>query len=128
MLAFNLGVFFRNLRGEEVTFFAKAAHCEVCFTGGVESLQERTNLTRHLAVTLKKGDLHLHAIFEEDEEEETEPEDSLVRVRMYHLPTRKGEEETVLLRTEFRFGDISLKPADDGGENGENGDPEPQPA
>ena len=38
MLAFNLSVFFRNLRGEEVTLFATNESCTVRFTGGVEEL------------------------------------------------------------------------------------------
>ena len=67
MLAFNLGVFFRNLKGEEVTFSAKNDLCEVRFTGGVVSLHEHTDLTRHLSVTLGKGDLSFRIAFDENE-------------------------------------------------------------
>lgn len=112
MLAFNLGIFFRNLHGEDVLFSAQGAHAELHFAGGVMGLQEHTDLTRHLAVTLTSGDLTLHLAFEEpeDEEEETDPELALVRV---HLMRDEGGEERTLLRTSFQFGEISLKPANE---------------
>ena len=107
MLAFNLGVFFRNLKGEEVVFSANTPQCEVNFTGGVTDLREETDLTRHLSVTLSKNDLSLTISFEESEEEEEEPEDTEVEVVMLQA----GDEGDIqLLRTTFRFGNISLKP------------------
>lgn len=114
MLAFNLGVFFRNLKGEEVVFSVKTPQCEVNFTGGVADLHEETDLTRHLSVTLAKNDLSLSISFEESEEEE--PEDTEVEVVML----RVGEESDFqLLRTTFRFGDISLKPVSELGDGEE---------
>lgn len=106
MLAFNLGVFFRNLKGEEVVFSANTPQCEVNFTGGVADLHEETKLTRHLSVTLAKNDLSLTISFEESEEEE-DPEDTEVEVVMLQTV---DERDMQLLRTTFRFGDISLKP------------------
>ena len=106
MLAFNLGVFFRNLKGEEVVFSANTPQCEVNFTGGVADLHEETKLTRHLSVTLAKNDLSLTISFEENEEEEN-PEDTEVEVVMLQTV---DERDMQLLRTTFRFGDISLKP------------------
>lgn len=105
MLAFNLGVFFRNLKGEEVVFSAETPQCQVNFTGGVADLHEETTLTRRLSVTLAKANLSLSISFEENEE--VEPEDTEVEVVM--LQTGK-EGDLQLLRTTFRFGDISLKP------------------
>lgn len=105
MLAFNLGVFFRNLKGEEVVFSAETPQCQVNFTGGVADLHEETTLTRRLSVTLAKANLSLSISFEENEE--VEPEDTEVEVVMLQT----GEEgDLQLLRTTFRFGDISLKP------------------
>lgn len=105
MLAFNLGVFFRNLKGEEVVFSAETPQAEVRFTGGVADLREETGLTRRLSVTLAKNDISLTISFEDSEEEE--PEDTEVEVVMLQT----GEEgDFQLLRTTFRFGDISLKP------------------
>ena len=105
MLAFNLGVFFRNLKGEEVVFSVNTPPCKVNFTGGVADLHEDTDLTRHLSVTLAKNDLSLTISFEESEEEE--PEDTEVEVVMLQAGV---EGDVPLLRTTFRFGDISLKP------------------
>jgi hypothetical protein len=124
MLAFNLGVFFRNLHGEEVTFTAKSPQCEVNFTGGVVKLQERTDLTPELSVTLNKGNLYFQATFEENEEEEERPEDAVVQVILkLELPEEK--EEVLLLETQFRFGEISLKPAGEGEEEKELGPSDP---
>ena len=106
MLAFNLGVFFRNLQGEDVTFSARNDHCEVHFVGGVEALHEQTDLTRHLSVTLSKGDLSCRMAFEEDEEPET-PESADVEVRLVQVI---AEREVLLLQTRFRFEEIQLKP------------------
>ena len=105
MLAFNLGVFFRNLKGEEVVFSAISPQCQIHFTGGVTELEEKSGLTRQLSVTLSKGGLSLLMEFEESVDDE--PEDTEVSVEM----SLDGEEdETALLHTTFRFGDISLKP------------------
>lgn len=128
MLAFNLGVFFRNLKGEEVAFSAQAPDCELRFTGGVADLHEETDLTRHLSVTLSKNELSLTISFEENEEEE--PEDTEVTVEMFR---QEGEDEQILLRATFLFGDISLKPASETGENEgftlrQPADDEPEPA
>ncbi|MCH7477726.1 MAG: hypothetical protein IIA14_06460, partial [SAR324 cluster bacterium] len=49
MLAFNLGVFFRNLQGADVTFAAQSEKCQFNFSGGVEKLQEQKDLTHHLS-------------------------------------------------------------------------------
>jgi hypothetical protein len=128
MLAFNLGVFFRNLRGEEVTFAARTSECEVRFTGGVVTLQEQTDLTRHLSVTLGKGDLLLRIAFEETEEEG--PEEADVAVRL--LREEEGGKEALLFRTSFRFADVSLKPVSEGEDDQGDAPPEepepPQPA
>ncbi|MCH8884277.1 MAG: hypothetical protein IIA41_12375 [SAR324 cluster bacterium] len=125
MLAFNLGVFFRNLKGEEVTFSAKNDLCEVRFTGGVVSLHEHTDLTRHLSVTLGKGDLSFRIAFDENEEQEEEPDDTAVEVR---LVQEGGERETLLLQSSFRFSEISLKPVSDGEEpEGDGAAPEDEP-
>ncbi len=117
MLAFNLGVFFKNLKGEEVMFSARTNQCEVNFTGGVADLHEETDLTRHLSVvTLRKNDLSLRIYFEENEEEE--PEDTEVDVEMV-LAGGEDEVDIQLLHTSFRFGSISLKPVSELEEGGE---------
>ncbi|HKI97370.1 MAG TPA: hypothetical protein VKB51_02735 [bacterium] len=110
MLAFNLSVFFRNLRGEEVAFSARTGQTELHFVGGVVALQEHTDLTQHLAVTLGSGDLLLRIAFEEPEDEEDDPEGANVVVRLLR---ESGERELLLVQTTFRFGDVSLKPASD---------------
>ena len=109
MLAFNLTVFFRNLRGEDVVFAARSAQTELHFVGGVVALQEHTDLTRHLSVTLGSGDLLLRIAFEEAEEDE-DPESANVEVRLLR---ESGDREVLLAQTSFRFGDVSLKPAAD---------------
>ena len=118
MLAFNLSVFFRNLRGEEVAFSARSAQTELHFIGGVVALQEHTDLTRHLAVTLGSGDLLLRIAFEEAEDDDQESANVEVR-----LLRESGEREILLLQTSFRFGDVSLKPASDV----KDGPPKPPP-
>ncbi len=105
MLAFNLGVFFRNLRGEDVAFSARNEQCEMLFSGGVIDLSEQTDLSRHLSVTLGDGNLSLRIEFEENEEESAE--DMEVEVS---LVQQSEESEIVLVRTTFLFGEISLKP------------------
>lgn len=107
MLAFNLGVFFRNLKGEEVYLAARNENCELRFSGGVETLEERTDLSHHLTVTLASNDLACRIAFEEAEEEET-PEHTEVEVE---LMRRAEGRESLLFRTTFRFEEITLKPA-----------------
>ena len=70
-------------------------------------MDEQTDLTRHLSVTLEQGNLLFSLAFDEDEEDE-EPEDARVDVRLVQMTE---EQEILLLETSFRFGDISLKPA-----------------
>lgn len=105
-LAFNLGMFFRNLQGEEVAFAARSGHCEMAFVGGVEALQEQTDLTRHLSVSLRQGDLLLRIAFEETEDEE--PDQAEVDVRLVQLVDGA---EHLLAQSAFRFREVSLKPA-----------------
>jgi hypothetical protein len=110
MLAFNLGIFFRNLKDAEVDFSAKNAVCQVAFSGQVQALSDQVDLTRHLAVTLRRGDLVCFISFDEQEDEDTEQkkeEEALVQVRI--AEERDGTEQ-VLVETQFRFEDISLKP------------------
>ena len=115
MLAFNLGVFFRNLQGEEVSLAAKNAHCEFYFAGGVADLVEHTDLSHHLAVTLASGGLTCRIVFEEAEEEE-QVENAEVEIQLM----KNGEEgETLLLQTKFRFEEVTLKPA--GGDEPDSG-------
>jgi hypothetical protein len=121
MLAFNLSVFFRNLRGEEVAFSARTAQTELHFVGGVVALQEHTDLTRHLSVTLGSGDLLLRIAFEEGEEDE-DPEAASVQVRLLR---ESGNREVLLVQTTFRFGDVSLKPAADAAETPPEAEPPP---
>ena len=107
MLAFNLSVFFRNLRGEDITLFARNESCTVRFSGGVEELVEHTDLSHHLSVTLTNGNLACRIAFEEVEEEEI-PENTEVDVEL----VQSGEDqEIILLQTTFRFEQITLKPA-----------------
>ena len=107
MLAFNLGVFFRNLRGEEISLTARNDQCVVRFSGGVEELVEHTDLSHHLSVTLTNGDLSCRISFEEVEEEEI-PENTEVDVE---LVQSRDDGEIILLQTTFRFEQITLKPA-----------------
>ena len=108
MLAFNLGIFFRNLKGTEVVFSARSEQCEVSFTGGVQQLQEHTDLTHHLIVTLAKGEVACEIAFDDDQEpDEDEPEEAPVRVHMFQVVDGEVFE---LLRSEFRFEDMTLKP------------------
>lgn len=110
MLAFNLSVFFRNLRGEPVAFSARTAQMEMHFVGGVVAMQEHTDLTRHLSVILGSGDLRLRIAFEEGEDEDDDPDQANVEVRL--LREADGRED-LLAQTTFRFGDVSLKPVGD---------------
>ena len=110
MLAFNLGVFFRNMAGEDVIFSARNPICSVRFIGGVTHLSDQTALSHHLAVSLTKGNLSCQISFEESEEEEN-VENTEVDVVLVMAPENEGGEETVLLETSFRFEEITLKPA-----------------
>ena len=106
MLAFNLGVFFRNLQGAEVTFAAQNEQCQVNFRGGVEKLLEQKDLTHHLSVTLTSGDLSCRIVFE-DEPEGEGPEKAEVEVKLFHA---REEGEVLLLQTTFRFEEVTIKP------------------
>ncbi len=108
MLAFNLGVFFRNLHGQEVDFSAQSGHDEVHYIGSVRQLEERTELTRHLSVVLGHDRLTLTIEFEEgDDPEDEEADNPEVEVRL--MEDRDGEER-LLLRTTFAFDKIRLQP------------------
>ena len=109
MLAFNLGIFFRNLKDAAVDFTASDGSCQVEFTGQVQALSDQLDLTRHLAVTLRRGDLLCHIAFDEGEDEEGEEkqDEATVEVR---LVLRAEEGEQVLVQSQFRFDQISLKP------------------
>ena len=113
MLAFNLGVFFKNLQGEEVSLAAKNEHCELYFAGGVEDLVEHTDLSHHLAVTLTSGALTCRIAFEEAEEE-VEVENAEVEIQ---LVQKEEGREKLLLQTAFRFEEVTLKPV--GGDDDE---------
>jgi len=107
MLAFNLGVFFRNLQGEEVIFSARNDLCEVNFRGGVSNLYEHTDLTHHLSVTLNRQNLYCRIAFDEAEEEEA-LEETEVEVRVVQI---EDDQEILLFQTAFQFEEIVLKPA-----------------
>lgn len=125
MLAFNLGIFFSNLRGADVTFAASNGQCSVQFTGGVTALEETNDLSRHLSVTLGKGELTCHIDFDENEEPEEEgAEEEIVDVRMVHTV---DDREVELLVTQFKFDEITLKPHVEGEEDAEE-EPEPPKA
>jgi hypothetical protein len=106
VLAFNLGVFFRNLSGAEVDFSAKSAQCEFQFVGSVQEFRQEQDTASHLSVALRGGDLVCHISIEEEEAVEA-PEEAKVDVR---LAQRVGEAEREVLHATFRFEDISLKP------------------
>lgn len=108
MLAFNLAVFFRNLKGEEVFFTAYNQNCQMTFLGGVSELHEETGLSHHLTVKLNKDHLSCIISFDEEEEEE-KPEHIEVDVKLIqHNPQT---EEITLVETKFLFEEIALKPA-----------------
>ena len=123
MLAFNLGVFFRNLKGEDISLFARNEHCEVRFSGGVKTLEEHTDLSHHLAVSLSSGDLICRIAFEEAEEEEI-PENTEVEIV---LAQQQEDRELQLLKTTFHFEEITLKPATGQDEEEEEEDPDNGP-
>jgi hypothetical protein len=109
MLAFNLGIFFRNLKGTEVDFAARSTTCTIHFTGQVQALADQMDLTRRLTVTLRSNDLVCLISFDEGEGDESEEpqEEGLVEVR---LVDRLPGGERLLVESTFRFEDISLKP------------------
>jgi hypothetical protein len=109
MLAFNLGVFFRNLAGADVEFTARNAAGEVHFVGNVQDLREETDIRRRLQVTLRRDALRCEIQIEESEDEahagpDGEPE---VEVR---LEQESGAQTVPLFHGRFRFEDISLNP------------------
>jgi hypothetical protein len=75
----------------------------------VRALSEQVDLTRHLAVSLQHGDLSCRIAFDEgeDEEGEAKQEEATVEVRLIQ---RAEGGEHVLVSTQFRFDEISLKP------------------
>lgn len=108
-IAFNLGIFFRNLHGQEVSFSGVNEYCTLDFTGGVESLVEQTNLTKQLEVILSNLPLFLHFTFEEPQDDE-DVKGNEVRIR---LVRRETDEDVTLLETRFLFSEVSLKPTSD---------------
>ena len=106
MLAFNLGVFFRNLSGAEVDFAAKNPRCALQFVGSVQDLRQERDTATRLYVALRGGGLICRIAIEEDEAVEA-PEEAKVEVRLAQQAPG-GERE--VLRATFRFEDISLKP------------------
>ena len=113
MLAFNLGIFFRNMKDADVDFVASNSLCKVEFTGQVQALSDQVDLTRHLSVALRQGDLVCRIAFDEGEDEEGEEkkEEAAVDVR---LILKNGSTEQLLVESRFRFDEISLKPHADG--------------
>jgi len=107
-LAFNLGIFFRNLEGEPVRLSAKNDHCELQFLGSVSSLSEQVDLTRELNVSLQAPPLRLDMVFEEPEDENARDDDLRVSTTL-HRENEAGD-TGLILETEFRFGEISLAP------------------
>lgn len=106
MLAFNLGVFFRNLAGAEVEFTAKNPQCDLRFIGTVRDFRREQDVGTRLSVALNSGALTCAIGIEEDEALDT-PEAAKVDVTLLQQ-TDGGERE--LLRATFRFEHITLKP------------------
>jgi hypothetical protein len=113
MLAFNLGLFFRNLRGQPVRFSARDGDTEVQFVGGVRELLERTELDTQLTVVLTHRDLALRLVFDEGDEGE-QSEEPRVRIR---LTRESNGEEAALLETSFAFVQVRLQPAEEQSES-----------
>lgn len=107
MLAFNLAVFFRNLHGEPVRLVARGERAGLRFVGSVEGLEETTDLTRRLTVTLGRAELLCRL----ELEEELEPDEDAPPTVHIRLSSRNGAEPTVLAEAAFRFEDIQLQPA-----------------
>jgi hypothetical protein len=104
MLAFNLGVFFRNLRGQPVVFSARRGGMELCFVGGVRGLHERTDLSSCLSVELGQDDLAIQVSFEEGEEAEGEDEPDV------HVTLLRIGQAQPLFQGTFAFDDVRLQP------------------
>ena len=121
MLAFNLGVFFRNLQGQPLRFAARGSAAEMQFVGGVRELNEKTGLDTQLSVVLAQGDLSLHIVFDEGDEDEF-AEDPRVQVRLVQQ-TDGGE--ITLCQTQFAFDEVRLTPAEDGAESDEKANQKP---
>ena len=124
MLAFNLGIFFRNLQGAEVRFSARSPACEFHFCGTVEALQEQVDLSRRLNITLRQDPLLCHIAFE-DSEDESQPQSAIVDVRLVQF---RDAQEQLVTQTRFRFEQVSLQPKDQREPAGsETGPAEPTP-
>lgn len=123
MLAFNLGVFFRNLSGAEVEFTAKNPQCDFRFVGAVGEFHQEHDVSTHLSVALRCADLTCTIDIEEEEAVEA-PEEAKVEV---HLVQHAAEGDRELVHTAFRFEDISLKPHVPGGDAEAEPEPEPPP-
>jgi hypothetical protein len=106
VLAFNLGVFFRNLSGAEVDFSAKNPQCTFRFIGNVQDFRQERDTASRLSVALRSGELVCRISIEEEDTVEA-PEEAKVEVA---LAQRQGEAEREVLHASFRFEDISLKP------------------
>lgn len=106
MLAFNLGVFFRNLAGAEVEFTAKNPQCDLRFIGTVQDFRRDQDVSTRLSVALRSGPLTCAIGIEEDEALDA-PEAAKVDVVLLQQADG-GERE--LLRASFRFEHITLKP------------------
>jgi len=107
MLAFNLGVFFRNLQGQPMRFSAQGGATGMQFVGGVRALNEKTGLDTQLSVVLAHADLSLHIVFDEGDEDEF-AEDPRVQVR---LVQQADWGELTLCQTQFAFDEVRLTPA-----------------
>jgi len=111
MLAFNLGVFFRNLSGAEVEFTAHNADCDVVFVGRVRDIREELGLGSTLQVTLSREPLQCRIEIEDSDGEEDEspgasPEPAIEVI----LEREAGERAEQLFRGRFTFEAITLKP------------------
>jgi hypothetical protein len=77
------------------------------FVGGVRELNEKTGLDTQLSVVLGQGDLTLHIVFDEGDQDEF-AEDPRVQVRL--VQETDGSEIT-LCQTQFAFDEVRLTPA-----------------
>ena len=112
MLAFNLGVFFKNLSGAPVFFSAKGPTAEVTFVGTVTDLQQESGWQGSITVTLRQGALACTIVFDEAEEEQ-HPEASGVQVSLLCDDATAEESEPLqLLTAGFRFKDVTLHPVE----------------
>ena len=113
MLAFNLSVFFQNLRGEPVAFHAQHEDCQLHFEGHVTNLKESVDVERSLEIELQNEHLTCCIQFEEsDEIEETPSNLKATNTEMVHVHLRSRQEPPqTVLKSRFRFDQITLKPA-----------------